>query len=354
MADYPFLLGAAFLNQAARGTATAMAAIGTSIDNVTDGAVLGDPNSGSGGSGVALALAKNLSEKAVVTGSFTRDFANRIGTNVDSFQMGIELKGNGAAAPAADADYTPDVGIVALLRAAGFTGSAIAGAENGWRFIPGATDLITAAVYQGLTGAAGGAQAIIRDVEASGLTLGFTPGAVATAIFDLTGIFDSVVSGTHLANPFVYGQQGSLSAPSVESAGFTWGPSTPAARSLGFESLAIAINNGGESIQASNVAGGLAPRQTDRVITVTAKVDATDAELLYEFDQLAEDDIANADPLTFTIGTPGEANAIRVTLPTPELVSLQASDPMGNSQAFDAEWIARATTANGEMQLDFI
>jgi hypothetical protein len=99
-------------------------------------------------------------------------------------------------------------------------------------------------------------------------------------------------------------------------------------------------------------------RQTGRVITISGIIDAAAAEILYELNQLAESAIANADPLTFTIGTAAgitsTANAYRFTIPTPELVSLEKVDPLGASEAWSVELVARGATANSEFQLDFL
>lgn len=362
--EIPFLLGAAFKNQSVRGTATSMAVIGAgaggsgAINNATDGAVQGDPGSGAGGSGISFALAKAYTDKAVQTGSFSRDFANFVAREVSTFQFVLPLKGNGSTAgtPPVAANFTPDLGIIALLRAAGLTGAA---SGSLWRYTPLATNLVTAAVYNGNTAAANGLRAIIRDLEATGVTFDFTPGDVATATFDLAGVLDSVdESGTWGAAPFAYGNQATLSAPPVRSAAFTWGPSTPDARAVGFSELSIAIDNQSEDVPSSNAASGLIKRQTGRLITVTGVLDAAAAEILYELTQLAETSIANAKPLTFTIGTPAGngaiCNAYRFTVPTPELVSLEKVDPLGASEAWSFEMIARASAANGEFQLDFL
>lgn len=362
--EVPFLLGAAFKNQTTRGTATSMAAIGSgsgagsAINNATDGAVLGDPGAGAGGSGITLGLAKGYTEKAVQTGSFTRDFGNFIAREVASFQFALPLKGNGGTtgSPVVAANFTPDLGIIALLRAAGLVGGA-SGAV--WRYTPTATLLATAAVYSGRSAADNGVRAIIRDLEATGVSFDFTPGEVGIATFDLAGVLDSVdETGTWPANPFAFGNQATLSAPPVRSAAFTWGPSTPDARALGFSQLSIAIDNEAEEIPSSNSASGVVQRQTGRVITISGIIDAAAAEMLYELNQLAEAAIANADPLTFTIGTPAgvsqTANAYRFTIPTPELVSLEKVDPLGASEAWSVELVARGATANSEFQLDFL
>ena len=65
MADIKFLLGVAFKDQAARGTATAMPAIGggsgtAGAINEADGAVLGSDGQGVGDSGISFSIGKNI------------------------------------------------------------------------------------------------------------------------------------------------------------------------------------------------------------------------------------------------------------------------------------------------------
>lgn len=356
MAEITFLLGAAFENQSARGTAATMPAIGSgsgtggAIENVTDGAVLGDASAGVGETGISFSLGKKLTEKAFVTGSFTRDFANYVSRTVESFSIAIPMKGNGettTATPVA-ADFTPDIGIVALLRAAGLDGSALGAV---WSFAPLASDLITAAIYFGNESSNGG-RIILRDMEAESMVMSFTPGEAAVMTFNLAGEFDSYdETGSWPAAAFEYGNQSTLSAPAITSVGFTWGPDTPAARSIGFSECSITFDLESEVHGSSNAASGEVKRQTGRTITVSAVIDATDGEFLYELDQLGESVIGNAEQFAFTVGTPATgsdtANAYSVTLGDPELVKLEPNK-LGNSQSWTIELVARAATADGE------
>lgn len=363
--EIPFLLGLAVKSQSTRGTATSMPVIGSgsggsgAINNTADGAVLGDPGGGAGKTGISLALGKSITEKAAQTGSFSTDFGNFVARTVDSFSFVLPLKGNGATAgsPPVASNFTPDAGIVALWRAAGFAGAA---SGSVWRYTPTASLLITAAIYNGNTSAGNGLRAILRDVEATGVTFDFAPGEVATATFDLVGIVDSVdESGTWGASPFAYGNQASLSAPPVRGVGFGWGPAaSPDVRALGFSKLSIECSLDAEEVKASNLATGSVKRQAGRTIKASGIIDAATAEVLYELNQLAESNIANAKQLQFTIGTPATSgaicNAIQFTMPTPELTKLEKVDPLGNSEAWSVELIARTTSANGEFRFDYL
>ena len=361
--EIPFLLGMIVETQTTRGTATPMPAIagggGTAgAFDLADGAVLGDPSAGVGETGISISFGKNITEKAVQTGSYTRDFANYVARTVESFQVAVPLKGNGGTTTGGAAvatDFTPDAGIVALYRAAGLVGAA---SGTQWKFTPTSTELITAAIMFG-NESSNGMQVIIKDVEAKSLTFDFTPGETATAVYDLGGILDSVnETGSWPAAPFEYGNQSSLSAPAVQEVAFQWGPSTPTARAVGFSQLSITIDLGAEDVLSSNATGGIVPRQTGREIKVSGIIDAAAADFTYELDQLAESLIANADVLSFQIGTAAgaaaTANALAFQLSDVELVALEAADPLGDSQAWSVELIARSATANGEFELFYL
>lgn len=356
MAEIDFLLGAAFLNQTVRGTPTTMATIGAgsgaagAIDNVTDGAVLGSPTGGIGETGISVQIGKKTTEKAVITGSFSKSFANYVSRTTESFSITLPIKGNGkttTGTPVA-ADFTPDIGIVALMRALGFTSAAL-GAT--WGFTPAATNIVTAALYFG-NEASNGGRIILKDVEASSGTMSFTPGEVATLSVEMAAVYSSHdESGSWGATPFDYGNQSSLSGPPVTSVGFVWGPNTPAARSIGFTGLEIAFDNESETVPSSNSSTGESVRQTGRTITVTGTIDATDGEFLYEMNQVGESVIGNAEALSFQVGTAAggsqTANAYFITLPKPELMKLEPAK-IGGSQGWTIELIARAVSANAE------
>ena len=163
-------------------------------------------------------------------------------------------------------------------------------------------------------------------------------------------------TGSWPASPFEYGNQSSLSAPAVTGVNFTWGPDTPAARSVGFSELAIDISNEVETIPSSNAASGELVRQTGRDIRITGTIDADDGEFLYELDQLGESAIANAEALSFQVGTVATgsdtANAYSILVLDPELVKLEPAK-LGNSQAWTIELVARSATANGEFALTY-
>ena len=362
MGEITFLAGAAFLNQTTLGTFnTSVPDIGAgsdsnSIDNTTDGAVIGLDGAGIGDSGISLGLGKEIIEKAVVAGSYTRGFADYIARTIESFSIEIPLKGNGkttTASPVA-ADFTPDLGVAALFRAAGLDGNEV-GAT--WAYTPLAADLISAAVYLG-NQANNGVKIEIRDIIAKSLELKFTPGEIGRALFNLGGIVEGVnETGSWPATPFNYGNQASLSAPIIEGVGFTWGPDTPAARTLGFSDLALNISLETEEIKASNLTPGTLTRQTGRTITVSGTFDAESPEALYETNQLAESAIANAEALTFLVGTAATgsdtANAYQIDIDDPEALTLEPAKT-SDSAAWTFSAIARSASANGELSLIYL
>ena len=355
MASIDFLLGVAFENQTARGTATAMPAIGAGAGtggaiNEADGAVLGSPSGGVGESGIGFQIGKNVSEKAVITGSFSKGFANFLNRTVESFQIVTEIKGSGITGsnPLVASNFLPPLGIIALWRAAGFQPVATAAA---YTLSPDPTQLVTAAIFFGNESSNGG-QIILRDVEVSSLSMQFTPGEVALATWDLVAEFDSFnETGSWPAVPFEYGNQATLSAPVVRGVNFIWGPDTPAAREIGFSELTIAVDNEFETVASSNSSTGTIQRQTGRTITITGTIDATDGEFLYELNQVGEGSIAAAESLTFQIGTAAvigqPVNSFSVSVADPELVSLEP-DRLGASQAWKIELVARAVLGDGE------
>jgi hypothetical protein len=358
MASIDFLLGAAFKDQTTRGTATSMPAIGSGSGtggaiNSADGAVLGVDGSGVGDSGIGFQLAKNVTEKAVITGSFTRNFANYLGRTVESFSVVVPLQGNGgtASSPVTSGDFAHHPGIESLWRAAGVASTATA---SGNVMTPTATALVTAALYYGDASSNGG-RIIVRDVECRSASIELTAGQTGTITFDLLGVFDSYdQTGSWPASPFEYGTQATLSAPVTQAVGFAWGPDTPVDREIGFSTFTATIANEFEEVPSSNAANGVSQRQTGRTMTVSATIDAESTGILYELDQLGESDIANAEALDWQVGTTATAgdtiNAISFAMADPELVSL-TPNRLGNAQAWDVELVGRASTANQEFSL---
>jgi len=346
--------GVALTQSSGAGTPESLPA-GSSDITLAEGALLGDANSGVGESGIDLTLGKSLSEKAPITGSFTRPFADSLGIVVEGFSYAVPLKGSGATATPADAEYRPTadgVSTDAFLRACGLTGAAW-GSGDGWEYTPASTEVMTAGVYYGIDGSDDLGYVRLSDVSASTLTFQFTPGEIATMTADFAGSFEDEGTVNHTSDPFDYGTQATLSAPQVASVAFTW----DVARGFGFSSLQIVLDNETEEIAASNSASGKSKRQTGRTITVSATFDADSVDTEQEITQLQNTVIGSADAMSFTVGTAAGAsdtiNAYTISLPTPEPDQMQFAK-MAASQAYTMRFKARAASTNGEFVFRYI
>ncbi len=361
MADYPFLLGAAFRDQVTLGTPVASpnpgsgSGAGGAIDtSATDGAVLGDPSAGVNETGIDFTLGRNFTDKSPLTGSYTRDVSNYVATTIETFSISVPMKGNGNAAstPPVATDFPLDPGLVSLFRAAGLVGSANAAQ---WQYLPDEAAIISGAVY--MADASGtGIRVQAKDLLAASLAMSFTPGETAVAAFELAGNYHSRDSAPWGDPKFDYGNQATLSAPAVKAVNFIWGPGTPVARAIGFSELTITLDNSIDEIPSSNAESGTLDRQSDRTVTITGTIDAEDSDLLYEIDQLAASQSSALDTLSFQVGTQaasGEiAEAFIINVPYPELTNLQANE-LGGSQAYTVEMIARGVTADSEFSISF-
>jgi hypothetical protein len=142
----------------------------------------------------------------------------------------------------------------------------------------------------------------------------------------------------------------------IEGAAFTWGPDTPAAREIGFSTLELTVSNEFETVASSNASNGRTQRQTGRTISCNATIDATSGEFLYELDQIGTNNISTAEALSFSYGTPGTIggtiNAFGVSMPDPELVSLEP-ERLGDSQAWSLELVARGASIDSELSLSY-
>jgi hypothetical protein len=335
-------IGLAIGTQAALGTVDPTIAALSGALTESNGIVLGDPSQGIGKSGISYSFERESSDKADVSGSFTKQASDFLSEKVASLSVSIPLKGRGTASPAADADYTPAAGIVALWRALGLTGAGW-GSGNGWSYTPTASLQCSVKLWES------GIAWVIRDVFASSCSIKLTPGEVAVATFELTGIVDSF--GAASFPTFNYGAQSSLSAPAVKSVGHNWGIS---AALRGFVDGTLTISNVTEEFGDSNSSTGKLSLQTEREITFEGTIYADDGNASFERAELVRT-TAPTELQTFTIGTAGgaTANAIRVRLVTPELRSLTPAK-VGTYLGWEAQLRAVASAANGEFELIYL
>lgn len=341
MAEKTFQIAVAFGIQSVAGTADAtIAALAGSLSE-TDGFVLGDPEAGVGESGIEWAVARELKEKADVSGSFTKQPSTFLSEQVETFSIAVPLMGRGTASPAADADYKPVKGIDALLLAAGFSGGNW-GAGVGYAYTPASAQIITAKLF------ASGNFWVVRDCIVSALEITQPPGEVGIATFTLSGIISSFGA---VAFPTInYGNQASISAPSVKGVGHNWGISA-AARS--FTEATLSISNEVEEIPDSNSSTGKRSRQTGREIALSMTLYTDSGDIDYERSELVRT-TAPTDQQQWQVGTAAgtTANAYRITLTNPEIRSL-AIDRSGASEVVTADLVAVETDANTEFELVF-
>lgn len=341
MAEKAFQIAVAFGVQAVAGTADATIAALAGALSETDGFVLGDPGSGVGESGIEWAIARELQEKADVSGSFTKQPSTFLSEQLETFTIAFPLAGRGTAAPVADADYKPVKGIDALLQACGLAGANL-GTGVGYVYTPAAAQIVTAKLFLG------GNYWVVRDCIGS-LELSQPPGEVGIAKVTLSGVISSFGA---VAFPTInYGNQASLSAPSVKGVGHNWGI---AAALRGFTDATLSIDNEIEELPDSNSSTGKRSRQTGREIALSATILTDSGDIDYERAELVRTS-APTDQQQWQVGTPGgggPANAYRVTLTNPELRKL-APDRSGSSEVMAVELVAVETVLNTEFELLF-
>lgn len=340
MAEKTFQIAVAFGVQSSAGTADATIAALTGSLGETDGFVLGDPDSGVAGSGIEWAIARELKEKADVSGSFTKQPSTFLSEQVETFSISFPLMGRGTSSPAADADYKPAKGIDALILACGFAGAG--GAGTSWSYTPAAAQIITAKLF------VSGNYWVIKDCIAESAELTQPPGEVGILTVNLRGTIDSFGA---VSFPTVnYGNQASLSAPTVKGVGHNWGIS---AASRSFTDATLSIANEVEDIPDSNSSTGKRSRQTAREISLAATIYTDSGDIDFERAELVRT-TAPTDQQQWQVGTAGgsTANAYKITLTNPEIRSLKP-DRSGTSEVVEVELVAVETVANTEMELLF-
>ncbi len=344
MSELDFEIGVAFGAQSAYGTANStIVALSGSLDSA-DGIVLGDAQSGIGGSGIDFSLIRGLREKAVVSGSFTRPASDFLGEKIQGFQMSFPLKGNGATTTTpVDSEYTPLAGIEAQIEACGLAGAAW-GSGDGWEYVPASATWATAKIFWG------DHFWTIRDLIGN-LDIKWTPGDIAIATISYEGVVNSF--GDLSFPTFSYGTQSSLSAPKLSSTGHNWGIS---AAVRGFSDATTRFDNQVTEIQDSESSDGIRRTASGREISHSATVWLDSADSDFERAELVRT-TTPTEELEFTLGTPAGAsetvNAVQLSLPTPELRSLKPVKA-GTTAQFALELAAVAESANAEASLRFV
>ena len=299
MALIPFARGIAIAPQAVLGVVDPTTKALTGTVDESEGAILGDSESGEGGSGIVFTEARELREKATVSGSFTVQPSDFLSNSIETWTVAIPLKGNGGTAsiPGDTGDlFKPAVGIDTMLEILGFAGE-LDGVTPGWVYRPATQKIASAKIWKG-SGSSSQAW-VIQDATCSGLVIDLTPGNVAVATFTLAGTIESYAIETFPT--FDYGQQAVTSAPTVEDAAHRWG----GAVDRGWTAASIAVSPLAEEIPDSNAVGGTRERQTGFEITNTMTVYRDSTIPSFEHDELVRASGLPSGPSEFTIGYPG-------------------------------------------------
>lgn len=362
MAQDPFKVAIMLRSQAVLGTINptldAFNIAGASA-LLSDGLVLGDSESGEGGSGIDFASTRRLREKAIIAGSFTRpgsDFLSEEFTMDVAWPFSGDRRDTTMTTPL-DSDFRHDLGIEGILRACGLQREPwVAGVGD--RYFPGNIDG-TAASWASARLLYEGSDYHLRDLLGD-LVLTFAPGDVAIAKASLVGQIDSHVAAVFPVNTPDYGVQASVAAPVVQNVGHLFGHSdTGGAADVlrPFSSLELTIANEVEEVPDSNAATGISKLQTGRTITAKATIiqDSNDSD--YFRSKLIKT-ISGTDRLFFRVGTPQTlatplpALAYQVTLTNPEVRDLTPKK-IGDRQGWEVSLAVLDETANGEMQIIF-
>ena len=319
----------------------------SSVFGVSDtGAILGHPESGEGRSGISFATSRGHSEKAEVTGSFTKNPSDFLREEITSFSVAVPLKGSGkTAAGPADSDMTPYAGIDAILQALGLTGAAVAGGDNGWVYTPNNSGVVycTAKLW------ANGVVWVLEDCVASG-SMAFEPNGIGLLTADFS--VGAVTSFAEAAFPtsITYESQATLSATPITGVVHTFGTAR------GFSDFTLNFDNAIESVADSNSSVGTVPEQTARTISATTTIYADSADDNFEWEQMTLS-AAPSSECTFTAGTvavnAAEVNAYTVSLTSPEVRSVTPKR-IGNKLAHELELVCVDETADTEFSFTFV
>ena len=343
MAEFASDTAVAFAPQVAEGTfnATLDAIAGTLNDS--QGLLLGDSQSGEGGSGLDFSLDRVLRDKGSVSGGFTRPVSDFLRLEPD-FTFVVPFCGNRASPGGApvDADATPLTGIDALLQGAGLVGAAW-GSGVGWRYVFGSPNPISALVYYS------GNRLELLDCRCN-LTLDFPPGSIPLLTAKVS--VGSVKEHSEANLPtLTYGNQATVSAPVVESLGFAWGGTR------GGESLSVELATSIDETPDFNKPSGVRKSISDRTVDVAALLFADNAtNRIFDYTQLVATLDATLSQLSFQVGanmtTGNPARALQILMPKLEL---QKSSVRKRDGKFATEIAARArhTSVNAEFELIF-
>tara|TARA_Y100000310_G_scaffold336656_1_gene421800 strand:+ start:2910 stop:3992 length:1083 start_codon:yes stop_codon:yes gene_type:complete len=360
MAKYDHDIAVGFLPQSAEGTynTTLNAVAGGDTwdgdsDGTDEGLLLGDSESGEGGSGLTFGISRRRRQKPFIAGSFTRPIGDFLAADVSSFQFAFPFCGcRGATTTPTDAEFIPMLGVDAILQAAGMVGNASgANTHHSYKFDQANANLMSGLIF------ASGARFELIDCRVSSLSINWTPGSVAIATADIVvgSINDPTTNSlTPVALPTLdYGPQATVSAPTIESVTHTWNTAR------GFTELSLAIAPSIETVPDSNMPDGEIREVSDRETTldVTLFGDSTSTNETYEITQIFETAASGLDQLSFQVGSAagatGTATAVKVLVPTPEVTSVTPRK-IGSKAASTVSMILGNAAAGEELEIQFL
>jgi hypothetical protein len=329
-------------------------------DGVDDGLVLGDSESGEGGSGLSLTMGRRSRDKAPIGSSFTKGLSDFLALEARTFSFAFPFCGSRRTTTETtqvDGDFVPIVGVDAILRAAGLVGAAWPDADVGHRYVPGGSEVMSALIYYY------GNRIELKSCKVASLAIDYTPGsiAIATAEIAVGSIQAPAAKGFSIASPVLpttldYGTQLSVSAPVVESAGHEWN------KERGWSANSLTINNAIEDLTDSNAPNGIVKEPSDQTFDLEATLFADEAagdDPVFELNQALATVIGDLKALTYTIGTPEvsgsgllPAVAHTVNIADPELDETGPTK-LGTKAGNVVSLRARSANANEEIEIIF-
>lgn len=349
MTKIVFGAAAAFATQTAEGTMNAtLDAITTSLTGDPDGSDQGliFGTGGLGNSGLTFKVSRISTESGVVGASFTKPISQFLRTEISDFKFSWHWGGSrrDTLASLTDADYTPGTGANALLTAANLVGAAWGGG-NGWSYAFGAPLPISALIY------IDGKRFELVDCRAKSLEIAYIPAEIPIATIDLSVGTIKEVTDSDLPTTLTYGAQSSTTLPVVQAVAATWGGVL-----WPWSKLTVRITPSVEIIPDSNATQGIVQESTARETRIIL-TPFTEAVANYDYLDMIVATQGGLSPFLFTVGTAAGINtramAHYLAFSAVELQS-SAANKLGSKAAADHEWIARAATANTEMDLRFI
>ncbi len=327
MADVDFAVGFAVGLQTDIDTVNAsIAALSGTVDE-TEGAVLGDRESGDFESGITLPnFVRENRGVADVAGSFTKQPSSFLRVGTEGLEISWQVKGNGnTMTTPVVGEAKPDAGIDALHEMAGLVGAN--GSAPVYEYKPRVV-----ATSGGIT-KYGTIKIWVADLEwvleactLSSLKFTVQPGGIvlATAAIQV-GAVNAFSDGITFPT-FDYGNQATLQSNTVENVTTGWGPTR------GWETLEMEVANTLGTEQDSSKEGGVRTVQSSRRLRATGRIYVDSSDSDFEYQELIKTAAPTAD-LAFQLGTPAGAgpdiaNAILFQVSNLEVLDYKAQ-PVG-------------------------